>query len=75
MEDLLSERRSPVAGCALGKPSFSHQLSLARQFLTLNNSNCSFALVFHVEHGHTKDVNQARKLSCKNQGPICYVTL
>ena len=43
--------------CLLGRPSFSHQLELAHQFLQLYRDNCSFSFLFHVEFGHTQDIN------------------
>ena len=60
---LRSTRRpeEPQDVCVLGKPSFSHQLELASQFLQLNRDRCSFSLLFHVEFGHTQDINDVTK--------------
>ena len=45
-------------GCTLGRPSYAHQLELAKNFLRETKARCSFSLVFHVALGHTTDINQ-----------------
>ena len=35
-------------GCAAGQPSYTRQLSMAKQFLEMYRDNCTFSLVFHV---------------------------
>ena len=51
-------RRKEVADmCLLGRPSYLHQLELARQFLQVHRDTCSFSFLFHVEFGHTQDIN------------------
>ena len=51
------KRKDVTDVCLLGRPSYHYQLELARQFLQNNKDNCSFSFLFHVEFGHTQDIN------------------
>ena len=53
-----TQSKTSTDGCLLNKPTFKYQFDLAKTYLKLHSNNCTFSLVFHVEHGHTKDMNQ-----------------
>ena len=53
-----TNKRTRTDGCFIDKPTYTYQLDMVRRYLRVHKNKCTFSLTFHVEHGHTKDLNQ-----------------